>query len=186
VGVRSFLKDKLEKHGGAVGLAKHAVSKASGSAPGPAARPTSQPAEAAAEIQAALDTLPREPDRDGFVAVATSALLGEGERNTFKVGETPVACFRIDGKLYVVDDECAHENGPIGEGSLDGFVVTCPYHDWRYDVRNGDCLTDPERPLSCFAVKESGGYIWVGRKTREGTKSRGGEHDDGLKVADIG
>lgn len=195
VGVRDFLKGKLDKHGGPVGLAKHAVAKASGQGAGggggshgtvPIPKPPATPMpDPAAELKAAFESLPKEPDKDGYRAVAPSKLLGEGELNTFKVGDVPVACFRIDGKIYVIDDECAHENGPIGEGKLDGFVVTCPYHDWRYDVRNGNCLTDPERRLSCFAVKEARGFIWVGPITREGTKSRGGEHDDGLKVAEI-
>ena len=182
MGVRSFLKKKMDQHGGAVGLARHAVAKATGSAsPAPRA-PDNDPS---IDIKEAFARLPKEPDAEGYQAVAPSSLLKEGERNTFKVGDIPVACFRIDGRVYVIDDECAHENGPLGEGDVDGFVVTCPYHDWRYDVRTGDCLTDPDRFLSCFAVKEHDGYIWVGAKTREGSSSRGGEHDDGLVMRDI-
>jgi len=182
VGVRSFLKGKLDKHGGPVGLAKHAVTRATGNSGGSTGGGHVDPA---AELKTAFSGLPELPDPQGFVAVAPSNLLAEGSGSTFKAGETPVACFRIDGKVYVIDDECAHENGPVGEGQLDGFVVTCPYHNWRYDVRNGDCLTNKERFLSCFAVKEEGGYIWVGRKLREGTHSRGGEHDDGLTTRNI-
>ena len=178
MGVRSFLKGKLDKHGGAVGLAKHAVVKATGAPPdgGTAASP---------DLATAFTNLPDQPDAHGYIAVAPASLLVEGHGSTFKIGDTPIACFRIDDKIYVVDDECAHENGPIGEGSLDGFIVTCPYHNWRYDVRNGDCLTDGERCLAAWAAKEQGGYIWVGEKTREATHSRGGEHDDGLNTRPI-
>ncbi len=178
MGVRSFLKKKIDKHGGASGLARHAVTKVVGGPDKPAAPPPGE--HAATEILEAFASLPKDLDADGFQAVAPSNLLKDGDLNTFKVGDTPIACFRVDGKVYVIDDECAHENGPLGEGSVDGFVVTCPYHDWRYDIRTGDCLTEPARNLSCFAVKEYDGFIWVGGKTREASASRGGEHDDGL------
>lgn len=181
MGIGSFFKGKMDKHGGAVGLARHAVKKASGGADAvPASKPI--PAE---DLVAAFEDLPQGQDADGFTAVAPSSMLGEGDRSTFKVGDIPVACFRVDGQVYVIDDECAHENGPLGEGTLEGFVVTCSYHNWRYDVRTGDCLTDSERPLSCFSVKEADGYIWVGPKTREGSGARGGLHDDGLKIREI-
>ncbi|RME22004.1 MAG: hypothetical protein D6798_16850 [Deltaproteobacteria bacterium] len=182
MGVRSFLKKKMDQHGGPVGLARHAVAKAT---KGAASADRSADPDPAVQIKEAIARLPKEPDENGYHAVAPSSLLKEGERNTFKVGDIPIACFRIDGRIYVIDDECAHENGPLGEGTVDGFIVTCPYHDWRYDVRNGDCLTDPQRHLSCFAVAEHDGYIWVGGKTREGSASRGGEHDDGLVTRDI-
>lgn len=170
MGVRSFLKSKIKK---AIGRE--------------AAQPVSSPnpADAAADIVQAMASLPKEPDADGFVAVAPSQLLKEGEGNTFKAGDVPVACFRKGGQVYVIDDECAHENGPLGEGHLEGFVVVCPYHDWRYDIRTGDCMSEQDRNISCFQVKEAGGYIWVGPKLREGSASRGGEHDDGLNVIDL-
>lgn len=171
MGVRSFLKNKI----------KTAIGK--GGAPAPVRSP--EPAEAAADFVDAFASLPKDPDADGFYAVAPSALLKEGQGQTFKAGETPVACFRVGGKVFVIDDECTHENGPLGEGHLDGFVVTCPYHDWRFDVRSGDCLSEKDRFVSCFKVKEAGGYIWVGGRQREGSKSRGGEHDDGLNVIDL-
>ncbi|NOY28115.1 MAG: Rieske 2Fe-2S domain-containing protein [Oligoflexia bacterium] len=181
MGIGSFLKGKLDKHGGPIGLAKHAVAKASGDKPA-ASRGAGHSVE---DLKTAFENLPEDPDADGYIAVAPCSILAEGERSTFKYGRVPIAVFRIDGKLYVIDDECVHENGPLGEGELDGFVVTCPYHNWRYDVRNGDCLTDTNRALSCFSVKEADGYIWVGPRTRQGTTSRGGEHDDGLKMSEV-
>lgn len=176
MGVRSFLKEKLDKHGGPGGLATHAVKKAMGRPSSPAASGPAAPVD----IKDAFENLPKKPDAQGFWAVAPSALLPEGGTSTFKAGEVPVACFRIDGKIYVIDDECTHENGPLGEGKLEGFVVTCPYHDWRFDIRTGDCLTEKDRFVSCFSVKEKDGLIWVGKRTREGSAGRGGDHDDGL------
>lgn len=126
--------------------------------------------------------MPSAPDADGFRAVAPVSAVPNGKAGTYQSGPYVVAVFRVDGALYAIDSACVHEDGPLGEGTIAGAVVRCPYHDWRYDVRTGACLTEPSRAVACYAVKESGGYIWIGRKTREGSGERGGEHDDGLRT----
>lgn len=124
--------------------------------------------------------LPDAPDADGFRAVARAEAVAPGRPGTFQVGADVVAVFRVDGALYAIDSACAHEDGPLGEGEQQGAVVTCPYHAWRFDVRTGACLTEPSRAVGCFAVRERDGLLWVGRRTKQGSGDRGGEHDDGL------
>ena len=123
--------------------------------------------------------MPSAPDAEGFRAVAPVSAVPNGRAGTYQAGPYVVAVFRVQGALYAIDSACVHEDGPLGEGSIAGEVVTCPYHDWRF----GACLTEPTRSVACYAVKESGGFIWVGKKTRDGSRDRGGEHDDGLKVS---
>lgn len=51
------------------------------------------------------------------------------------------AVFNVDGKFHVIDGICAHAGGPLGKGTLDGEIVTCPWHGWQYDVSTGrHCL----------------------------------------------
>jgi nitrite reductase/ring-hydroxylating ferredoxin subunit len=52
-----------------------------------------------------------------------------------------VAVFNVDGVFHVISNECGHQGGPLGEGKLEGFAVTCPLHQWRYDVTTGHCLS---------------------------------------------
>jgi ferredoxin-NADP reductase/nitrite reductase/ring-hydroxylating ferredoxin subunit len=40
------------------------------------------------------------------------------------------------GKLYAMDSVCSHEGGPLEDGSLDGFNLTCPWHQGIFDIRN--------------------------------------------------
>ena len=177
MGFRDKLRGKMAKHGGAVGLARAAVRRASGS-------PQSSSTGASA-LRDALATLPKEPDADGCRAVITTEVLKEGQGNTFNIEGHNVAVFRVDGQLYAIDDSCTHEDGPLGEGALDGSTVACPYHDWRFDLKTGACLTDPDRPVACFVVKEHDGFVWVGARTSEGSHARGGQHNDGLKTTPI-
>ncbi len=53
------------------------------------------------------------------------------------------AVYNVDGKFCVLDGICPHAGGPLGKGTLNGQVVTCPWHGWQFDVKNGrHCLND--------------------------------------------
>jgi len=62
---------------------------------------------------------------DGFAKVR---LLETGER---------VAVYLMDGSFSAISNACAHQNGPLGEGRVIDCLVTCPWHGFQYDVRNG-------------------------------------------------
>lgn len=48
-----------------------------------------------------------------------------------------IAVFNVDGEFFALDGICPHQGGPLGQGSLSGCVVTCPWHGWQFDVRTG-------------------------------------------------
>ena len=114
--------------------------------------------------------------------LARSAELAEGAAITRARGGDVIAIFRREGKLFAIDNACVHEDGPIGEGAISGCKVQCPYHDWEYDFTTGACLTDPERAVGTWAVREENGAIWLGARLTEGSGARGGDHNDGLEV----
>ncbi len=117
-----------------------------------------------------------------FRSVGPTGAVGEGKAGIFAHSGRVVAVFRHDGALYAMDNACAHEDGPIGEGAITGKKVACPYHDWQYDFTTGACLTDPERPRATFEVREAEGLVWLGPQKTAGSDARGGDHDDGLEV----
>ncbi len=43
----------------------------------------------------------------------------------------------INGNVYAINALCSHHEGPLNEGTLDGFIIECPWHGAKYDVRNG-------------------------------------------------
>ncbi len=172
-------------------------------APPPASAPTTPsvaakpganapgPAPAAADVPVAVPAAPALPTTaaapaavppGAFRVVAPAAAVREGRPGTYAHAGLNVAVFRAHGRLYAIDNACAHEDGPIGEGAVEGNCVRCPYHDWQYDFTTGACITDPERPRATFAVREAEGSIWLGPMLTAGSDSRGGEHDDGLEV----
>ena len=48
-----------------------------------------------------------------------------------------------DGAYYAVSRACGHQRVPLDRGALHGWVLTCPLHHVRFDIRNGHHLSDP-------------------------------------------
>ena len=48
-----------------------------------------------------------------------------------------VALYNVDGEYHAIDGVCPHQGGPLGKGTLEGCIVTCPWHGWQFDVRDG-------------------------------------------------
>jgi nitrite reductase (NADH) small subunit len=72
-----------------------------------------------------------------------------------------IALFKTANGVRAIDGICAHAGGPVGKGSIDGNVVTCPWHGWQYDVNTGThCLT-PAICLQTFEVHVEGDDVFV-------------------------
>ena len=72
-----------------------------------------------------------------------------------------VLLVRVDGELYAVANRCAHMACPLEGGLLEGAILTCPCHDWRFDVRSGQFLDAPELAIATYPVKVEDGKIHV-------------------------
>jgi len=97
----------------------------------------------------------------GFQPVLDAADLPPGSLVEAIVDGVPVALCNVDGAIYAVSDVCPHAGGPIGDGTLEGATVICPYHGWSFDVRDGRCFVDAEVTLPTYEAVVSGGTICV-------------------------
>ena len=96
-----------------------------------------------------------------YVKVAVTREIPPGSGMTVEVGDKPIAVFNCDGTFYAIDDTCPHQGGPLGEGEVDGTVVTCPWHEWRYDLRTGVNTDDAACKVTAYAVKVEGEDVLV-------------------------
>jgi nitrite reductase/ring-hydroxylating ferredoxin subunit len=96
-----------------------------------------------------------------FVAVARLEDVPPGTVTAVEAGGQPIALANIDGEVYAVQGECLHLQGPLGEGWLEGPVLTCPWHGWQYDVRTGENEFDRAICLRTFPVQVEDGEIRV-------------------------
>ncbi|WP_047487433.1 Rieske 2Fe-2S domain-containing protein [Terriglobus sp. TAA 43] len=67
----------------------------------------------------------------------------------------------IEGKLVAFDNHCPHQGAPLSAGHLDGCMVVCPYHAWRFDVTNGksENIADPD--LGTYEIRRYDDEVFV-------------------------
>ena len=100
-------------------------------------------------------------DEPRRVRVAGSGEVPPGEARVVEVAGRTVALFNVDGRYYAVDNVCPHRGGPLGEGDLEGAVVSCPWHAWRFCVRDGKWADNPRLAVDTFEVRVTGDEIQV-------------------------
>ena len=93
--------------------------------------------------------------------VGTVGELAPGQAVVVEAEGRSIAVFNVDGTYYAIDNSCPHRGGPLGEGDLDGQVVSCPWHAWRWDVSTGASVNNPAVRVACFPVRVQGDGIFV-------------------------
>ena len=91
--------------------------------------------------------------------------IPQGKSKTFTIGydtkKIEIALFNIEGKFYAISNRCAHEGGPLSEGVLEGHIVTCPWHGWKYSVIDGKASHEGGDSISSYETKVIGDWIYV-------------------------
>ncbi|HEX6211846.1 MAG TPA: Rieske 2Fe-2S domain-containing protein [Methylomirabilota bacterium] len=93
--------------------------------------------------------------------IAEVGEIGEGQARVVEVEGRTLALFNVGGTYYAIDNACAHRGGPLGEGDLEGPVVVCPWHAWRWDVTTGRNANNPAVTMTCYPVRVEGTSIFV-------------------------
>jgi nitrite reductase/ring-hydroxylating ferredoxin subunit len=49
----------------------------------------------------------------------------------------PVLLMKRYGEIFALSNCCPHMGCALAGGSMNGYVLTCPCHDWQFDIRTG-------------------------------------------------
>lgn len=91
-----------------------------------------------------------------FVKVANTSDLQPGSTMAVEVNGKTIALYNVAGKIYATDNTCLHQGGPLGEGILDGEIVTCPWHMWEYNVCTGEKVGASTIKVATYPVEVDG------------------------------
>ena len=97
-----------------------------------------------------------------FLRAARVGDVDSGKGIVVVLKGTRVALFNCDGVYYAIRNTCPHMGGELGEGPLQGDIVTCPWHGWRFNVKTG---RNPEADVvgvRTFEVRVEGDEIFIG------------------------
>ncbi len=105
----------------------------------------------------------QEASKVEFIEIAPASELPPGERLFVEVEGKMIVFFNIAGQTFAIADVCSHDDGPVGEGELEGYTITCPRHGAEFDVRSGKVLQMPAVvDIPAYPVKIQGGNIYLG------------------------
>lgn len=98
-----------------------------------------------------------------FQTVAKIGDIPDGKGRAFELDDHVVAVFLIDGQYSAINDMCPHMGASLASGFLDkeNCTVTCPWHAWRFDVRDGAWADAPNIKTDVFKVRIQGDEIQV-------------------------
>jgi nitrite reductase/ring-hydroxylating ferredoxin subunit len=96
-----------------------------------------------------------------YYEAADLSQVKPGSGTTVTVQGKDVALFNVDGQVYAIDDACIHQGLSLGSSKLEGKVVTCRAHGWRYDVTTGSTLHVPGYGVAAYPVKIADDKILV-------------------------
>jgi nitrite reductase (NADH) small subunit len=97
----------------------------------------------------------------GFVKVANVNDVEEGRGKVVEANNRVIALFKKNGSFYALDNSCKHEGGPLGEGELEGDMVVCPWHQWKYSIKTGNNTAMPNIKIDTFKVKIEGDSVLI-------------------------
>lgn len=72
-----------------------------------------------------------------------------------------IAIFQVGSEYFALRNFCPHRGGPIAEGIVSGNLVTCPYHDWTFEIPTGECTLNPAARVERYRVRRAGDEIEV-------------------------
>ncbi|HNQ94184.1 MAG TPA: non-heme iron oxygenase ferredoxin subunit [Anaerolineales bacterium] len=98
-----------------------------------------------------------------YYEIIPASELPNGERLFIEIEGNSLVIFNIAGQFFAIADICSHDNGPLGEGDLEGFNVICPRHGAEFDVRTGKVVQLPAvDDIPAYPVQVRDGVIFVG------------------------
>jgi nitrite reductase/ring-hydroxylating ferredoxin subunit len=72
-----------------------------------------------------------------------------------------IAVFRIDEKIFAIDNRCPHEGYPLAVGTVSvDCILTCNWHNWKFRLEDGACVVGGDNVRS-YATRVENGDVWI-------------------------
>jgi 3-phenylpropionate/trans-cinnamate dioxygenase ferredoxin component len=103
------------------------------------------------------------PDQVEYIEIIPVDQLPPGERIFLEVKGRSIVIFNLAGNLFAIGDVCSHDNGPVGDGDIQGTEIICPRHGARFDIRSGKATSLPAVvDIPAYPVRVVAGMIEIG------------------------
>ena len=98
-----------------------------------------------------------------YLDIAPTTELPNGERLFIEVEGKSLVVFNIADQYFAIGDICSHDDGPVGDGDVEGLNIVCPRHGGEFDIRTGKAVQMPAVvDIPAYPVRVVDGMIQVG------------------------
>ena len=98
---------------------------------------------------------------DNFMPSIDEADLKDGTMKMVNVSGKDILLARIGNEVYGVSNICPCRGCDLSKGKLEGYIVSCPCHDWKFDIRTGVYLKTNKKVLTIYRCKIENGKIHI-------------------------
>jgi nitrite reductase/ring-hydroxylating ferredoxin subunit len=98
---------------------------------------------------------------ENFVSCIKETELREGQMKAVRVKGKAILLVRQGGQVFGVSNRCPHMGCSFEKGILRYYIVMCPCHGWKFDVRNGQYELIKEITLESYRCKIQNGKVYV-------------------------
>lgn len=117
----------------------------------------------ATEILLAMDIPEFRPENIGAAPrwhdLMAAADVGDRETTRVDCDGRGLFVYRQDGTYRVYDSRCPHQVTNIPHLALHGNELTCPKHQWKFDITTGECTAKGTHPLKSFEARVDNGRL---------------------------
>jgi len=97
-----------------------------------------------------------------YVSVCSVDEIDDEDVRRFDHEGKSYAIYHVDGQFYATDGLCTHEHVHLCDGLVQGFIIECPKHNGRFDVRTGKAISAPARiSLRTYPAKVEQGVVYI-------------------------
>jgi nitrite reductase/ring-hydroxylating ferredoxin subunit len=97
-----------------------------------------------------------------LIKIAETKDVSPGTGKVVEVAGRSITLFNVAGAFHAIENNCSHEGGPLVEGELCGEVITCPWHNARFNVKTGAAVGPPaDKGVQAFPVTVQGSDVLV-------------------------
>lgn len=97
-----------------------------------------------------------------FIKLATqSDLPAADEVKEIACGDKTICVANVNGEYSALENVCLHMGGPLGEGTIEGGKVVCPWHGWKYDPKTGATTHNPSLKVAVYPLKIENGDVLI-------------------------
>ena len=97
-----------------------------------------------------------------WIDIGALASIPARGAKTMRTPNGCVAVFRTGAdEVFALDDRCPHKGGPLSEGIVHGASVTCPLHNWVFDLNTGEARGADEGIVRTHPCRVEDGRVLI-------------------------